>query len=130
MWKGRGITPLGIKAESLAQGYEGPNSPSGQNVFSASLPLVFRPWRGKDFIIKAGQKRHLSDILKKESQAGYIGFITAQDRSGNAAFLGLGTQKDTLLLSRDDEQSRQASLECRFSVENRIPGGITARRSE
>ncbi|MDR0312620.1 MAG: tRNA lysidine(34) synthetase TilS [Treponema sp.] len=58
--------------------------------FSASFPFVLRPWKKKDFIIKTGQKRHLSDTLERESRTGYKGFITAEDGSGIAAIIGLG----------------------------------------
>jgi hypothetical protein len=116
-----GYGRLKIKAESLEQGamdsamdsteYEKTCDSLKRNSFSASFPVVFRPWRGKDFIVKAGQKRYLSDILKRESRTVYSGFITAEDRNGNAAFVGLGDQTAPLLLARDNICG---TGECRF----------------
>jgi len=119
-----GYGHLKIKAESLEQGvmdsamdfteYEETCGSLKKNSFFASLPVVFRPWRGKDFIVKAGHKRYLSDILKGESQAVYSGFITAEDRNGNVAFVGLGDQAAPLLLARD---TICGTGECRFLLE-------------
>ena len=75
---------------------------SKENTFFAFFPVVLRPWKKKDYVVKAGHKRHLSDIIKGEDRAEYSGFVTAEDKNGCAAILGLGDQKDTLLLARDD----------------------------
>jgi hypothetical protein len=73
---------------------------------------VLRPWEKKDFIIKRGQKRHLSDTLERESRTGYRGFITVEDRSGIAAIIGLGRRTfqqngDAILLKRDENNSER-----------------------
>ena len=91
----------------------------GTNTFLACFPVILRPLRNKDFLVKAGQKHQLSDILKSEFRTGYTGFITAQDRNGSAAFIGLGEKKDLLLLTRDD---KSGALECRFSLEKNSGG--------
>jgi hypothetical protein len=61
----------------------------GKRGFFARFPLVLRTWQGEDFILKAGQKRRLSDILKIREKAlpEYGGSITAQDPEGCAAFI-------------------------------------------
>jgi tRNA(Ile)-lysidine synthase len=89
--------------------FPSPHSPSH---FTACFPLVLRPWKKKDFIIKTGQKRHLSDTLVRESRTGYTGFITAEDGSGIAAIIGLGRRTfqqngDAILLKRDTNNSER-----------------------
>jgi tRNA(Ile)-lysidine synthase len=62
----------------------------GKRGFFARFPLVLRTWQGGDFILKAGQKRRLSDIIVKEkifSEHG--GCIAVQDLEGCAAFIAL-----------------------------------------
>jgi tRNA(Ile)-lysidine synthase len=77
-----------------------PHSPSH---FSARFPLVLRPWKKKDFIIKRGQKRHLSDTLDRDTRRGYTGFITAEDGCGIAAIIGTGPQSEgAVLLKRSN----------------------------
>ena len=87
----RGMT---IKVDSLL-----PEAPAETSVFYASLPLVFRKWNGGDFIIRAGHKYLLSDILKGKSRDGFTGFITAEDPEGNAAFIGTGNPQADFLFS-------------------------------
>ena len=88
---------LRIKAEIMTENL------TRRNGFLSSLPIVFRPWRKKDLIVKAGHRPCLSDILKGESKGEYSGFITAEDRIGIAAFICFGEKKDVLLLTRDDD---------------------------
>jgi len=72
--------------------------------FYAFLPVVFRNSGGRDYIIKAGQKRRLSDIFQGGSviKNSFAGFATAEDKEGNAAFIGLGRHGNSLLFCRDD----------------------------
>jgi tRNA(Ile)-lysidine synthase len=84
--------------------FSSPQSPSPQSPFnfSASFPLVLRPWKKKDFIIKTGQKRHLSDTLDRDTRTGYTGLITAEDSCGVVAIIGTGPQRNegAVLLKR------------------------------
>jgi hypothetical protein len=110
-----------VQSQSLVQSQSPAQQPYGsleRKYFYAYLPIVFRPWRRKDFITRAGHKRYLSDIMKGESRAAYSALLTAEDRNGIAAFIGLGVrlgvQQDPLLLARDDTPGPEA---CRFFIE-------------
>jgi len=74
------------------------------SAFLAQLPLVFRPYKDRDCILKKGRKRCLSDILDRDVYSGYTVTITACDADGPAAFIGLG--KDLLVISRDNAASQ------------------------
>ena len=134
-----------IKAE-LNNSVESPELPE-KNVFFARLPLVLRSLGQRDFIVKAGQKRRLSDILKGQFLSDQAGFVTAEDGEGIAAFIHGGGEKDPLIFSRDNFQKAndtggdarlvRASADlsgpgtyCRFSVFKPFSGGTDARRSK
>ena len=88
-----------------------------EDVFFTQLPFVLKNWVKKDFIIKTGQKRCLSDILKREEKTAYKAFITALDKNGTAAFIGLAKGKPALLCARDrDMDSNSNTLMCKVTV--------------
>jgi tRNA(Ile)-lysidine synthase len=96
---------------------------SGRRGFFARFPLVLRTWREGDFILRAGQKRRLSDILKEKALTGYGGSITAWDPEGCAAFIALKGGNHMLLLRGDRAQGAGAFVAVSAgSIE--ISGGI------
>jgi tRNA(Ile)-lysidine synthase len=96
---------------------------SGGWGFFARFPLVLSTWREGDFILKAGQKRRLSDILKEKALPGYGGVITARDPEGCAAFIALKGENHILLLCRNHVQGAAAFVAVSAgSIE--ISGGI------
>ena len=111
-----------LDQKSFDQDPSGPYNSLERKFFYASLPVVCRPWRKKDFITRAGHTRYLSDIINGESRAVYSGFITVEDRNGSTAFIGvrvqltnrLEDQKDPLLLVSDDTHRPG---DCRFFIE-------------
>lgn len=80
--------------------HTGENAVSGSvlkdRVFYAEFPLVFTKHEPGDFIVRAGHKYRLSDILKQDARKGFTGFITAADQKGNTAFLGTGRRPAVL----------------------------------
>jgi hypothetical protein len=96
----------------------------GKKGFSARFPLVFRAYREGDLLLRAGQKRRLSDILKKGNISDYTGFITAQDPEGPAAFMAISGGKNILLLCR--EASTEAAVFVAVSADGSVEifGGI------
>ena len=93
---------ISIKTESETENIiNNQTDNQAEEVFYAQLPFVLKKWVKKDIIVKTGQKRCLSDILNREERTAYKGFITALDKEGNAAFIGLGRGKPALLYRRD-----------------------------
>jgi tRNA(Ile)-lysidine synthase len=80
----------------------------GQRGFSAGFPLLLHAWREGDCILRSGQRRRLSDILKEKGLSGYRGSVTAQDPEGCAALIALGEGKDVLLLCRNTTKGAAA----------------------
>jgi tRNA(Ile)-lysidine synthase len=95
----------------------------GKQGFFTRFPLVLRPLREGDFIIKAGQKRRLSDILKEKALPECGGVITAWDPEGCSAFIVIKEKKHILLLCGDRTKGTAAfAAVSAGSVE--ISGGI------
>ena len=89
---------LVVRSEACRDG-ESP-SPGGA-VFYARFPLVLRSHRGRDRIYRGGQKRRFSDILERDTCAGFTGIITAEDAEGPAAFITMGRDGDVKVISRE-----------------------------
>jgi tRNA(Ile)-lysidine synthase len=71
--------------------------------FFAGLPLVFRPSSPHDPILQGGVSRALSKVLARTRGSGYTGIVTAEDRRGIAAFIGLGRGEAVLLARREED---------------------------
>ena len=107
---------ISIKTELLTESQtENHIENESRNVFYTQFPLVLRNWAKKDFIINTGQKRCLNDILDRTT---YKAFITALDKEGTAAFIGLAKGKPTLLCARDSNNNPLDSnpSDCRVKI--------------
>ena len=92
--------------------------------FMAQLPLVFRSYREKDYLLRGGCKRNLADILDRDVFSRYTGIITACDAGGPVAFIA-ATGKDLLVIHRDkaDLQNKSENLDASFFNVKLFVGG-------
>jgi tRNA(Ile)-lysidine synthase len=80
----------------------------GKKGFPAGFPLALCAWREGDCILRSGQRRRLSDILKEKGLSGYRGSVTVRDPEVCAALIAPGVGKDVLLLCRNTTKGAAA----------------------
>jgi tRNA(Ile)-lysidine synthase len=88
---------LAINARTL-----GPGEGAEGDGFFAGLPLVLRRSLRDDSILEGGTSRGLSKVLDRTHGSEYTGIVTAEDRRGTAAFIGLCRGAAVLLARRED----------------------------